>query len=256
MTPIRWPLSCQISFPVFQIPQPYLSLVASRKALCPSSRHSHATRTPSPFQSMICSSRRRVVPVRREGKRLDPPNLTWRDGSRGRFDSWRGHGPSKGVSKHTALSTQFMAPADGRAAVYKTAEAGSTLAGASHRLLRRSPPMSHPRRPPRTVRARLGIVSPELRQRPLDCWIKPVPPAGEKPGPQPSVARSPPRPRHRISGMMSPVSSGRTAPGSMIGRRGGTSEAVSGASGKSPDNAGDLSQPIDLERTAVASHVS
>src|SRR5262249_7944949 len=40
---------------------------------------------------------------------------------------------------------------------------------------------------------------------------------------------------------MWPADSGRTAPGSMIGRRGGTGEAVSGASAKSPDDAGDLS---------------
>ena len=42
------------------------------------------------------------------------------------------------------------------------------------------------------------------------------------------------------TGTMLPADSSRTAPGSMIGRRGGTGEAVSGASGKSPDDAGDL----------------
>jgi hypothetical protein len=40
---------------------------------------------------------------------------------------------------------------------------------------------------------------------------------------------------------MWPADSGRTAPGSMIGRRGGTGEAVSGASRKSLDDAGDPS---------------
>src|SRR5262249_714549 len=43
------------------------------------------------------------------------------------------------------------------------------------------------------------------------------------------------------TGTMWPADSGRTAPGSMIGRRGGTGEAVSGPSGKAPDDAGDLS---------------
>jgi hypothetical protein len=41
------------------------------------------------------------------------------------------------------------------------------------------------------------------------------------------------------TGTMWPADSGRTAPGSMIGRRGGTGEAVSGPSGKSPDDAGE-----------------
>ena len=36
---------------------------------------------------------------------------------------------------------------DGQAAVCKTAEAGSTPAGASQRLPRRSPPVVHPHRP-------------------------------------------------------------------------------------------------------------
>ena len=61
--------------------------------------------------------------------------------SKTRFDSWRGHGPPEGVE-----ATRAPEP-DGRAAVCKTAEAGSTPAGASHRLPRRFPLAVHPHWP-------------------------------------------------------------------------------------------------------------
>jgi len=61
-------------------------------------------------------------------------------------------------------------------------------------------------------------------QRPADCQIRPLPRARELPGPRPRTERGLDGLhvlRHMTGRTTSPAGSGRTAPGAMIGRRGG-----------------------------------